>query len=679
MKLLLLILVLCTAEGKLKPKPLHQAHTLKSTQCNEHTDCPDYIPFCVSSVCSKCITDDDCDENYFCIKKSSGNGNNCKPRATGSDIQGPESSDPGHLDYKGLDWNSQPIIPPSLFGGETQLISINIQVQVPVITRIGSYTFNNCVNLIRVYAPDVTQIDSGAFYNTNPDGIGYFPEVTAFASSSNGIKAYAPKCVDTNNCNYDNLITEITCSQQDDCSWTVDLPYCVDGVCNAKCINNQHCTNDGFPYCVDESCVECINPSDCPNDIPYCVDGGCNAKCINDQHCTNTNDGFPYCVDESCVECKSPSDCPNDPFCVDNSCSAIECTKNEHCTNNGFPYCVDESCVECKIPSDCPNDPFCVDNSCSTIECTKNEHCTNDGLPYCNRNNECVDKPTCADVDANGHIDYKGPNIVPDEAFRNCDTLKSISMPEVTIVGDTAFRGCVNLTTVYLPEATEIKPYAFVDCNINTINFPKVTTVGNIAFAQSSVNSEQSQTIHINLPEATTIGKTAFLRLKNLKIINLPKAQTIGENSFKECHNLIRVDLPELKTLGSRVFEGLDQLTVVTLPKVEYVGGYAFNNVRKLLPVHLPNATRIVVRAIDDNIVQDATRIVKIFAPKCTENNDCKEPDVYENNHLMIEYRKYPKLISEQEFNDAYNNILKSYSSEKLKTEYDSRACPENT
>ncbi len=71
-------------------------------------------------------------------------------------------------------------------------------------------------------------------------------------------------------------------------------------------------------------------------------------------------------------------------------------------------------------------------------------------------------------------------------AFRNCDLLTSITIPEgVTSLGDYAFYYCSNLTSIMISESvTGIGSYAFRDCSsLTSITIPKgVTGIGTCTF-----------------------------------------------------------------------------------------------------------------------------------------------------------------------------------------------------
>ena len=67
---------------------------------------------------------------------------------------------------------------------------------------------------------------------------------------------------------------------------------------------------------------------------------------------------------------------------------------------------------------------------------------------------------------------------IGDSAFRNCDSLTSVTIPDsVTTIGESAFAGCYSLTSVTIPDSvTEIGYEAFYYCLRLTSVYCKATT-----------------------------------------------------------------------------------------------------------------------------------------------------------------------------------------------------------
>ena len=64
---------------------------------------------------------------------------------------------------------------------------------------------------------------------------------------------------------------------------------------------------------------------------------------------------------------------------------------------------------------------------------------------------------------------------ITDNAFYDCTSLASVSMPNVTTVGTNAFYDCTSLASVSMPNVTTVGGYAF--CFISTsVEFENQTT-----------------------------------------------------------------------------------------------------------------------------------------------------------------------------------------------------------
>ena len=135
---------------------------------------------------------------------------------------------------------------------------------------------------------------------------------------------------------------------------------------------------------------------------------------------------------------------------------------------------------------------------------------------------------------------YEVTGIV-DDAFRDCDSLTSIVIPEgVTSIGDSAFSNCSSLTSITIPEGvTSIGDFAFSRCySLTSIVIPEgVTSIGDGAFYScSSLTS-------ITIPDSvTSIGNWAFLYCDSLTSIEIPNGVTsIGESAFLYCSSLTSI------------------------------------------------------------------------------------------------------------------------------------------
>lgn len=179
---------------------------------------------------------------------------------------------------------------------------------------------------------------------------------------------------------------------------------------------------------------------------------------------------------------------------------------------------------------------------------------------------------------------------LPDETFKNCTQLGSISIPTASNVGNMAFDGCTSLTSASFPKVTYISSAAFRNCKLLTnVNSPAVTQLGECVFVYCYALS------NVYLPAATQIGVNAFAYCTSLSSVNLPEALLIGNSAFAYCTSLISVDLPKAKYLSGGTFFECTSLTSVSLPAAIKIGNNTFENCSALTALKLTSVESIDV------------------------------------------------------------------------------------
>lgn len=144
---------------------------------------------------------------------------------------------------------------------------------------------------------------------------------------------------------------------------------------------------------------------------------------------------------------------------------------------------------------------------------------------------------------------------IGEEAFANCEKLKSVTIPvSVTEIGSAAFYGCSSLEKIALPDAvTTIESGTFVGCSSLT-----EITLGS---------------------QVKTIGDMAFGYCSSLTDITLPDTlETVGDQLFYYCTALEHVDIPEhITSLGAYTFYACLSLSEFTIPAtLEDIGAMSF-------------------------------------------------------------------------------------------------------
>ena len=199
---------------------------------------------------------------------------------------------------------------------------------------------------------------------------------------------------------------------------------------------------------------------------------------------------------------------------------------------------------------------------------------------------------------------YSGDVVIPDKvtrngveypvesigenAFRNCNNLRSITIPNsVTVIKNSAFYGCRSLTSINIPNGvTDIEVQALSGCtSLTSVTIPNsVTSIENNTFyGCTSLTS-------ITIPNSvTSIGSGAFYDCKRLTSVTIGNSvKSIGLEAFYGCSGLTSVTIPNSVTsIGDYAFFFCSSLTSVTIPNsVTSIGNYAFRGCSKLANVY---------------------------------------------------------------------------------------------
>lgn len=166
-------------------------------------------------------------------------------------------------------------------------------------------------------------------------------------------------------------------------------------------------------------------------------------------------------------------------------------------------------------------------------------------------------------------MEIYGSTKITDYAFRNCDSLKSIEIPDtVKSIGQYAFYGCNALTSVTIPNSV------------------------------------------------TTIGSDAFDYCSGLTSINIPSSiKSIAANTFRNCTSLTSVSIPNSVTdIKTSAFRDCSKLQTVNIGSgVTTIGTYA------LRAGSSSNKTTFTIRATTPPKIQSNTfnssYIYRIYVP----------------------------------------------------------------
>ncbi|MBO4508007.1 MAG: leucine-rich repeat protein [Spirochaetaceae bacterium] len=214
---------------------------------------------------------------------------------------------------------------------------------------------------------------------------------------------------------------------------------------------------------------------------------------------------------------------------------------------------------------------------------------------------------------------------IGENAFSDCRALQSITIPSsVTSIGNDAFRGCSKLQSITLPDSVTLIGYgAFSYCRaLQSIN---VSSDNNYFSSVDGVLFNKNRTTligcpggktSITIPESvTSIGDSAFYGCSKLQSITLPDSVTsIGNDAFFVCEALQSITLPDSVTsIGSYAFSGCSKLQSITLPdSVTLIGYGAFYNCIALQSITLPDS----VTSIGPNAFYNCIALQSITIPE---------------------------------------------------------------
>lgn len=262
------------------------------------------------------------------------------------------------------------------------------------------------------------------------------------------------------------------------------------------------------------------------------------------------------------------------------------------------------------------------------------------------------------------HIDGVPVTEIGSQAFSNCLSLTSVSLPEtLSVIGDYAFSGCISLPSVTIPAVTEkIGDYAFSGCSkLETITVPENFTnfgyksFNNTAWLQArrsegpfvSVNNVLIDgltcTNEITIPSGiTAIGTGAFYDNGSISKVVIPDTVTsIGAKAFQYCERLAEIKIPsgiseigmdalsETKWIKNQqknspfviingiLIDGKNCSGSITVPdNVTKIADGAFMGCQSLISVNIPDS----VRSIGECVFVFCSKLVSAEISENTES-----------------------------------------------------------
>ena len=329
-------------------------------------------------------------------------------------------------------------------------------VSMPSVTTIGDYAFYYCNALTSVSMPSVVTIGEDAFYTCSSLTSVSMPSATtigdyAFEYCSTLTSVEMPAVATIGEFAFADCSAMTSIYLPASCASIDGNPFIECGALKGIVVdedNPNFSSYDGVLYDKNvETLLACPGSKssiDTPSSVTTigdCAFYGCSALTSVEMSAVTTIDEYAFYGCSALTSIYLPA-----------SCTSID----------GNPFSGCDALKEIVVDEDNPNfsshDGVLYDKNVET-------------LLACPGSKSSIDTPSSVTT-----IGY--------EAFYECSSLTSISMPSVTTIGDYAFYYCSALTSVSMPSVTTIGAWAFYYCPaLTSVDIPaSVTIIGNNAF-----------------------------------------------------------------------------------------------------------------------------------------------------------------------------------------------------
>lgn len=216
-------------------------------------------------------------------------------------------------------------------------------------------------------------------------------------------------------------------------------------------------------------------------------------------------------------------------------------------------------------------------------------------------------------------VSYKGDKYIitsiAENAFKDCENLKSVIGSTIQQIKDGAFQGCINLSSAtFTDQLSEVKNNAFQGCtSLSQVSLGNnVQTIGDAAFQNCSSLTEFSfgsglkslgkgvingtKISSIVLPNSLVkIGHHAFADCNQLSSVTFGNALTHIENNAFEKTSISMIVFPNtLLKIGDKAFADCTNLQSITYGNsLDEIGAGAFQGI-SVSSLSFPNSLRII-------------------------------------------------------------------------------------
>ena len=201
-------------------------------------------------------------------------------------------------------------------------------------------------------------------------------------------------------------------------------------------------------------------------------------------------------------------------------------------------------------------------------------------------------------------------------SFKDCTSLKTVTISDGISSINKAFTGCVNLEKLVIPKSvtritdtfsdcTNLTIYGYSDsyaenyCIQNIINFIALD-VDEYGFKCEDLPDGTKKLLKYNgrssnvviSDDISIIGSGAFNGCTNLIDISIPDSVTyIGNEAFKGCTGLTNITIPDSVTfIGNSAFDGSGLINITIPDSVTSIGNFAFSYCTSLTSITIPDS-----------------------------------------------------------------------------------------
>ncbi|MBU4690553.1 leucine-rich repeat domain-containing protein [Mycoplasma sp. ES3157-GEN-MYC] len=190
-------------------------------------------------------------------------------------------------------------------------------------------------------------------------------------------------------------------------------------------------------------------------------------------------------------------------------------------------------------------------------------------------------------------IELLKSNIIPEFAFKNFNSLKTVVANKVGLIGKNAFENTGQLVSLNVPNLKAIMEYAFKNSAIRKIDSPNLLEIKDGAFINSKISE-------INTNKLQKVGIQSFSGAKELKEINAPELKEMGASAFENATSMVKISMPQINSIGFYAFKNT-KISEINTGLIQVVNSEMFSGTT-LSKIVMPNVTEIRDGAFKENV-----------------------------------------------------------------------------